>query len=130
MGRGDGCAPCGRPLEVPGRRSTRGRAGWCGLRAGPDAHRTAFSRAGRVAQAARQVRPDRRSRRIRLMKRKSLSLHWELMYTRSLFHTDDMAEQGRILDEAANLVDAGVLRTTMRENAGVINAANLRKAHA
>jgi zinc-binding alcohol dehydrogenase family protein len=66
---------------------------------------------------------------IRLMKRKSLSLHWELMYTRSLFHTDDMAEQGRILDEAANLVDAGVVRTTMRENVGPINAANLRKAH-
>lgn len=66
---------------------------------------------------------------IRLMKRKSLSLHWELMYTRSLFHTDDMAEQGRILDEAANLVDAGMVRTTMRENVGPINAANLRKAH-
>jgi zinc-binding alcohol dehydrogenase family protein len=67
---------------------------------------------------------------IRLMKRKSLSLHWELMYTRSLYHTDDMGEQGRILDEAANLVDAGVLRTTLRENVGAINAANLRKAHA
>ncbi|MET0935275.1 MAG: zinc-binding alcohol dehydrogenase family protein [Luteibacter sp.] len=66
---------------------------------------------------------------IRLMKRKSLSLHWELMYTRSLFHTDDMAEQGRILDEAANLVDAGVIRTTMRENVGTIDAANLRRAH-
>jgi zinc-binding alcohol dehydrogenase family protein len=67
---------------------------------------------------------------IRLMKRKSLSLHWELMYTRSLFHTDDMAEQGRILDEVANLVDAGVVRTTMRENFGRIDAANLRRAHA
>jgi zinc-binding alcohol dehydrogenase family protein len=66
---------------------------------------------------------------IRLLKRKSLSLHWELMYTRSLFHTDDMGEQGRILDEVANLVDAGVVRTTMRENVGTINAANLRRAH-
>jgi zinc-binding alcohol dehydrogenase family protein len=67
---------------------------------------------------------------IRLMKRKSLSLHWELMYTRSLFHTDDMGEQGRILDEVANLVDAGAIRSTMRENLGAINAANLRRAHA
>lgn len=67
---------------------------------------------------------------IRLMKRKSLSLHWELMYTRSLFRTDDMGEQGHILDEVANLVDAGVLRTTMRERFGVIDAANLRRAHA
>lgn len=66
---------------------------------------------------------------IRLLKRKSLSLHWELMYTRSLFHTDDMGEQGRILDEVANLVDAGAIRTTMRENLGIIDAANLRRAH-
>ena len=67
---------------------------------------------------------------IRLMKRKSLSLHWELMFTRALFRTDDMAEQGHILDEVANLVDAGAVRTTMRENFGRIDAANLRRAHA
>ncbi|MET0616422.1 MAG: zinc-binding alcohol dehydrogenase family protein [Luteibacter sp.] len=67
---------------------------------------------------------------IRLMKRKSLSLHWEFMYTRSMFRTDDMAEQGHLLDEVANLVDAGVLRTTLRENLGTIEAANMRKAHA
>ncbi|UPG86454.1 zinc-binding alcohol dehydrogenase family protein [Luteibacter aegosomatis] len=66
---------------------------------------------------------------IRLLKRKSLSLHWELMYTRSLFRTEDMGEQGRILDEVANLVDAGVVRTTMRENVGTVNAANLWRAH-
>jgi len=67
---------------------------------------------------------------IRLLKRKSLSLHWEFMYTRSMFRTHDMPEQGRILDEVANLVDAGAVRTTMRENLGVVNAANMRKAHA
>lgn len=67
---------------------------------------------------------------IRLLKRKSLSLHWELMYTRSLFQTPDMGEQGRILGEVADLVDAGEVRSTIRENVGIINAANLRKAHA
>ncbi len=67
---------------------------------------------------------------IRLLKQKSLSLHWELMYTRSLFHTEDMQAQHQLLNEAADLVDAGVLRTTLRENMGVINAANLRRAHA
>lgn len=67
---------------------------------------------------------------IRLMKRKSLSLHWEFMYTRSMFRTEDMPEQGRLLDEVANLVDAGVIRTTLRENLGTIDAANLRRAHA
>ncbi|MGC4404806.1 zinc-binding alcohol dehydrogenase family protein [Methyloversatilis sp. MC4-4] len=64
------------------------------------------------------------------LKRKSLSLHWELMFTRSLYQTDDMAEQGRLLDEVADMVDAGRLRSTLGEHFGVINAANLRRAHA
>ena len=66
---------------------------------------------------------------ITLLKPKSISLHWELMFTRSLFHTDDMQAQHQLLNEAADLVDAGVLRTTLRENLGAINAANLRRAH-
>jgi zinc-binding alcohol dehydrogenase family protein len=63
-------------------------------------------------------------------KRKSVSVHWELMFTRSLFQTPDMAQQGRILNETAELVDAGVLRTTLTDDLGPINAANLRRAHA
>lgn len=62
-------------------------------------------------------------------KRKSLSVHWELMFTRSLFGTPDMAEQHRILAEVSALVDSGVLRTTMVEDYGPITAANLRRAH-
>ncbi|MCZ4321948.1 zinc-binding alcohol dehydrogenase family protein [Pseudomonas anguilliseptica] len=64
------------------------------------------------------------------LKRKSLSLHWELMFTRSLFETADMIEQHRLLDRVAELVDAGTLRTTLGEHFGSINAANLRRAHA
>lgn len=67
---------------------------------------------------------------IGLMKSKSLSLHWEFMYTRSLHHTEDMQAQHRILNEVSDLVDAGVLRTTLREHLGTIHAANLRRAHA
>jgi len=63
------------------------------------------------------------------LKQKSLSVHWELMYTRSLFQTPDMGEQGRLLDEVAALVDAGTIRTTLAENFGRIDAANLRRAH-
>lgn len=63
------------------------------------------------------------------LKQKSISVHWELMYTRSLFQTADMGEQGRILDEVARLVDAGTVKTTLAENFGRIDAANLRKAH-
>jgi len=63
------------------------------------------------------------------LKQKSISVHWELMYTRSLFQTADMGEQGRLLDEVARLVDAGTIRTTLAENFGRIDAANLRRAH-
>ncbi len=63
-------------------------------------------------------------------KRKAVSTHIELMFTRSLYQTEDMIEQHRILNEAARLIDEGVLKTTVGENLGGINAANLRKAHA
>ncbi len=63
-------------------------------------------------------------------KRKSVSVHWEFMFARSLFQTSDRIEQHRLLNSVADLVDAGVLRTTMTSEAGPLNAANLRKAHA
>ena len=63
-------------------------------------------------------------------KPKSISVHWELMYTRSLFQTADMARQNEILNEAAALLDAGKIRSTATETLGTINAANLKRAHA
>ncbi|MFT9063869.1 MAG: zinc-binding alcohol dehydrogenase family protein [Acetobacter persici] len=62
-------------------------------------------------------------------KKKSLSLQWELMFTRSLFRTEDMGQQGVILNEISRLVDEGRLRTTLGENLGPITAGTLRKAH-
>ena len=67
---------------------------------------------------------------VMLLKTKALSLHWEMMFTRSLFGTPDIAEQGRLLARVAALVDAGRLRTTVSEQFSPINAANLRRAHA
>jgi zinc-binding alcohol dehydrogenase family protein len=67
---------------------------------------------------------------IKPFKRKSASVHWEFMFTRSLFGTPDIAAQGALLNEVARLVDAGTLRTTLAERFGRINAANLRRAHA
>ncbi|WP_028630788.1 zinc-binding alcohol dehydrogenase family protein [Metapseudomonas resinovorans] len=64
------------------------------------------------------------------LKRKSLSLHWEFMYTRSMFQTPDILEQHRLLERVSQLIDAGVLKTTVGEHFGRINAANLRRAHA
>ncbi|BCI66869.1 zinc-binding alcohol dehydrogenase family protein [Acetobacter aceti] len=63
-------------------------------------------------------------------KAKSVSAHWELMFTRSTFQTADVIRQAEILEEVSSLVDAGVLRTTLSDVAGPINAANLRRAHA
>ncbi|HMV05406.1 MAG TPA: zinc-binding alcohol dehydrogenase family protein [Accumulibacter sp.] len=67
---------------------------------------------------------------VRKLKAKSVSLHWELMFTRSLFQTADMIAQHRLLCELAALVDAGLVRTTLGEHYGRIDAANLRRAHA
>lgn len=63
-------------------------------------------------------------------KRKSVSLHWELMFTRSLYQTPDMDAQGKLLDEVSALIDAGRIRTTVTEVLQPINAANLKAAHA
>ncbi|MCI0915109.1 zinc-binding alcohol dehydrogenase family protein [Pseudomonas putida] len=64
------------------------------------------------------------------LKRKSLSLHWELMFTRSLYTTEDMIKQHQLLERVSALVDEGVLKTTVGEHYGAINADNLRRAHA
>ncbi|KPM62632.1 NADPH:quinone reductase [Pseudomonas putida] len=64
------------------------------------------------------------------LKRKSLSLHWELMFTRSLYKTEDMIKQHQLLDRVAQLVDSGVLKTTLGEHYGTINAEHLKRAHA
>jgi len=64
------------------------------------------------------------------LKRKAVSLHWELMFTRSLFQTPDMVRQHEILNRVSALIDEGVLRTTTGEHFGTIDADNLRRAHA
>jgi NADPH2:quinone reductase len=60
---------------------------------------------------------------------KSITLCYELMFTRSNLQTPDMDEQHKALKEVARLVDAGVLETTLKTNLGTINPENLRKAH-
>ncbi len=64
------------------------------------------------------------------LKRKCVSVSWEYMFARGLFRTPDMQRQHDILKKLSKLYDAGVLKTTLRENLGRIDAANLRRAHA
>lgn len=63
------------------------------------------------------------------LKTKSVSFSWEFMFTRSMFKTPDMIVQHYLLNEVARAVDLGVLRTTLSQNLGIINAENLRYAH-
>ncbi|MCJ8299895.1 MAG: zinc-binding alcohol dehydrogenase family protein [Pseudomonadales bacterium] len=63
-------------------------------------------------------------------KRKSVSVHWELMFTRSLFQTEDMIAQHQLLTKVAKMVDQGELKTTVASDFGTINASNLIAAHA
>lgn len=61
---------------------------------------------------------------------KSISLNWELMFTRPLFNTDDMHKQHDLLNAAANMFDEGTLRHTLTQDLGPLTAAALRRAHA
>ncbi|PSJ37616.1 zinc-binding alcohol dehydrogenase family protein [Allosphingosinicella deserti] len=64
------------------------------------------------------------------LKRKSITVSWELMFTRPMFGTNDMIEQHHLLEEVAQLVDSGLLRTTLTRTLSPIDAANLKTAHA
>ena len=63
------------------------------------------------------------------LKRKSLSLHWELMFTRPLYGTIDIEVQHRLLNEVSAMVEDCRIRTTMAAHYGKISAANLLRAH-
>lgn len=65
-----------------------------------------------------------------LLKNKSVTFAWEMMFTRSMYETEDMEEQRHLLHELAALIDAGIVKTTMTEHLSPINADTLRKAHA
>mgnify|MGYP001794845688 CR=1 FL=1 len=67
---------------------------------------------------------------IQPLKPKAISLHWEFMFTRSLFTTPDIEKQSELLNEISALVDAGKIKSTVTEVAGKIDAATLRKVHA
>ncbi len=60
---------------------------------------------------------------------KCIGIHWEMMFSRSRYQTPDQAEQGRILDRVAELIDSGELRGIRTETLMPITAANLREAH-
>lgn len=64
------------------------------------------------------------------LKAKGLSLHWEVMFARPMFRLPDIARQRDILNELADLVDAGKIRSTLDQVIGTIDAATLKRGHA
>lgn len=73
---------------------------------------------------------DPKSLDVTKLKLKAGALHYEFMFTRSMFQTPDMIQQHKLLTEVAALVDDGLIKTTMGENFGSMTASNLRRAHA
>jgi len=73
---------------------------------------------------------DPQSIDISKIKLKSLSFHWEFMFARSMFNAQDIQEQSKLLNSVADLVDQGYVQTTAGKNLGLINAKNLKSAHA
>lgn len=66
---------------------------------------------------------------IKPFKSKSVSVHWEFMFTRSIFQTEDMQKQSELLNEVSKLVDEGKIKTTVTEVISPINAKNLKRVH-
>ena len=66
---------------------------------------------------------------LRPLKSKSVSFHWELMFTRSMFHTEDIKEQHYILTKAAELFDKRILHSTLTATLSGLSADNFKTAH-
>ena len=72
---------------------------------------------------------DPKSLDIGEFKSKSVSVHWEFMFTRSMFNTTDIEQQSQLLHQVAELVDNHKIKTTLNQTLGKINAKNLKLAH-
>lgn len=90
---------------------------------------------GNVRAIADVIRPrgevvsiDETGGSIDALKAKSVTWHWELMFTRPVTDPADHY-QHELLEQVAELVDAGVIRTTMTEHLTPLDAASLRRAH-
>jgi NADPH:quinone reductase len=66
---------------------------------------------------------------LNILKSKSVTFAWEFMFTKSQYNTPDIVSQGQLLNQVSELVERGIIKTTFKENIGVLNAANLAIAH-
>ena len=66
---------------------------------------------------------------ITVFKFKSVAISWEFMYTRSMFQTDDISEQGKLLATVAGLLDEGTLVTTRQKTFTGLTPENIQAMH-
>jgi zinc-binding alcohol dehydrogenase family protein len=64
-----------------------------------------------------------------MLQGKAAGFVWELMFTRSLFKMDDIARQGEILTDIANLIDCGRIKTTLTQTINGFSVESLKEAH-
>ncbi|MFT8493184.1 MAG: zinc-binding alcohol dehydrogenase family protein [Liquorilactobacillus satsumensis] len=73
---------------------------------------------------------NKKSLDLGLLKAKSVTFLWEWMFTKSFYHLPEMSSQHKILEKVADLLDEGVLESTVTKVFKTLSAANLRQAHA
>ncbi|WP_191565622.1 zinc-binding alcohol dehydrogenase family protein [Metabacillus idriensis] len=66
---------------------------------------------------------------LNLLKSKSITFVWEFMFTRAMYQTEDMRKQHLLLNTISELIDQGIIRTTLNQTLSPINAENIKKAH-
>lgn len=66
---------------------------------------------------------------LRQLKGKSISFHWESMFTRSVFETEDMIAQHHILNKLAELLDNGTIQSTLKSTLNGLTVSNFKEAH-
>ncbi|MED4454677.1 zinc-binding alcohol dehydrogenase family protein [Metabacillus fastidiosus] len=66
---------------------------------------------------------------LNILKNKSVTFVWEFMFTRSMYHTDDMIKQHFLLNKISGLIDKGEIKTTINKKLSPINAATIKEAH-
>lgn len=66
---------------------------------------------------------------ITAFKMKSVTISWEFMYTRSMFATADMGEQGKLLSAVAVLLEQNSLITTLQETLTGLTPENIQAMH-
>lgn len=70
-----------------------------------------------------------KSHDLNLLKSKSAGFVWEFMFTRSMFQTTDMFRQHELLNQIADLLDSGQIKSTLNAEVSQINPDNICRAH-